>query len=152
VKTSRVVVVDDEREVCDLVGRVLQRAGHEVVTAQTGDQGLALLAEGSVACLVVDKLMPGLGGLEVMAEVRRRWPTLPIVLMTGHPEPFQLGDARPQVVLTKPFANLQAIADAVASAVDAAGARTDGPLSQLRDRMVAVVNEIAPVLKKRDPE
>jgi CheY-like chemotaxis protein len=152
VSPSRVVVVDDEREVCDLVGRVLQRAGHEVVTAQTGDQGLALVAEGGVACLVVDKLMPGLGGLEVMAEVRRRWPTLPIVLMTGHPEPFQLGDARPQVVLAKPFANLQAIADAVASAVDAAGARTDGPLSQLRDRMVAVVNEIAPVLKKRDPE
>jgi hypothetical protein len=88
-----------------------------------------------------------------MAEARRRWPALPVVLMTGHPEPFQLGDARPDVVLTKPFGNLQIVADAVASAVDAARpGRAEAALTQLRDRVAAVVNEIAPGLKKRDPE
>jgi CheY-like chemotaxis protein len=150
--TRRVVVIDDEREVCDLVGRVLQRAGWQVVTAATGEQGLALLAEGDAACLVVDKLMPGLGGLEVMAEARRRWPSLPMVLMTGYPEPFQLGDARPQVVLTKPFSTLQAISDGVAAAVDTLAPRTEGALSQLRERVVAAVTEIAPTMKKRPPE
>lgn len=143
----RVVVVDDEREVCELVGRVLLRAGWDVVTAQDGAQALELL-DTEVACLVVDKLMPGLGGLEVMAEARRRVPTLPVVLMTAHPEPFQFGEARPQVVITKPFATIQVIVDAVASAVDVVP--QEGPLAQWRERVVAVVGELTPGKKKRD--
>jgi DNA-binding NtrC family response regulator len=143
----KVLVIDDEREVCDLVGRVLMRAGFEVTTAPAGDVGLELLRDGSFGCVVVDKLMPGLGGLEVMAEVRRVWPALPVVLMTAHPQPFQLGDAQPDVVLLKPFATLDAVTEAVKVALE--NARTGTPLEALRDRVVAVVTDMAPGLKRR---
>ncbi len=143
----KVLVIDDEREVCDLVGRVLLRAGFDVVTAPAGEVGLGLLQDGGFSCVVVDKLMPGLGGLEVMAEVRRAWPTLPVVLMTAHPQPFQLGDAQPDVVLLKPFPTLDAVTDAVSVALE--NARTGTPLEALRDRVVAVVTDIAPGLKRR---
>jgi CheY-like chemotaxis protein len=142
-----VLVVDDERAVCELVARVLGRAGHEVLIAETGEQGLALLdLHPRVACLVVDKILPGLGGLEVMAEARRRRPGLPVVLITGHPEPFQLGDARPDAVVTKPFTSLPDLVQAVSLAIDAV---SPAPRSGLRERVVAVMAEFTPPRRKR---
>lgn len=143
----RVVIIDDEAEVRDLLGKVLERAGYEVVTAATGEQGLAHVVPGAIDCLVVDKLLPHMGGLEVMVEARRRVPRLPVVLVTAHPEPFSLGVERPDVVLPKPFKNLKAVEDAVAAAIE--GAKVS-PLEQLTDRVVAAVTELGPLRKKRD--
>lgn len=145
--SGRVVVIEDDGEVRELLGKVLARAGYDVVTAPTGEAGLRALDEGSVACLVVDKLLPHLGGLEVMAEARRRRPGLPVVLVTAHPEPFTLGDARPDAVLAKPFKSLAAVEDAVRAAIEA---RPPGPLSELREKVAAVVAEIAPLRRKRE--
>jgi CheY-like chemotaxis protein len=144
---ARILVVEDEAEVCELLWKVLTRAGHDVVTAASGEAGLEVLSLGPVACLVVDKRLPGLGGLEVMAEARRRQPGLPVVLVTAHPEPFSLGDERPDAVLGKPFKSLAAVEDAVRAAIDA---RPPGPLSELRERVAAVVAEIAPGRRKRE--
>lgn len=143
---ARVLVVDDEAEVCELLGKVLARAGYDVVTAATGEAGLAALDQ-SVDCLVVDKLLPYLGGLEVMAEARRRRPGLPVVLVTAHPEPFSLGDERPDAVLAKPFKNLAAVEEAVKAALEA---RPPGALSELKERVAAVVAEISPLRRKRE--
>lgn len=144
----RIVVIDDELAVCDLVGKVLSRAGFEVDVAQTGEAGLAIFDGADIACLVVDKLLPSMTGLEVMSAVRRRSPRTAMVLMTAHPEPLSLDAERPEVVLVKPFKNLAAIEEAVREAMDAAERST--PLTQLRDRVVAVVSEIAPIRRKRD--
>jgi CheY-like chemotaxis protein len=144
--STRVLVIDDEPEVCELLGKVLARAGYDVVTALSGEAGLGALDE-SVACLVVDKLLPHLGGLEVMAEARRRRPGLPVVLVTAHPEPFSLGDERPDCVLAKPFKNLSAIEEAVKVALEA---RPVGALSELKERVAAVVAEMSPLRRKRE--
>jgi CheY-like chemotaxis protein len=103
VSLSRVLVVDDEAEVCDLVARALTRAGYEVLTAETGEAAVLVLDAGPIDCLVVDKHLPGMHGGEVMAEARRRMPRLAVVLITGHPEPLSFGEARPDVTLPKPF-------------------------------------------------
>ena len=73
------------------------------------------------------------------------------MLVTAHPEPFNLAAARPEVVLPKPFKTLQAVEDAVREALEAmeASARKD-PLTNLRDRVAAVVAEIAPGRRKRE--
>jgi CheY-like chemotaxis protein len=148
---ARIVVIDDEPAVCELLGKVLMREGHEVHCASTGEAGLELLAQHDVHCLVVDKLLPQMGGLEVMADVRRRWPHVAIVLVTAHPEPFNLDAERPEAVLAKPFKNLEAIVTAVQEAMDAvAGAARKDPLTNLRDRVAAVVAEITPGRRKRD--
>ena len=60
---------------------------------------------------------------------------------------LQLGDARPTSVLTKPFSSLRSLLDAVSGAIDSARVEA-GPLQQLKDRVAAVVSEIAPGLKK----
>lgn len=138
----RVVVIDDEAAVRELLGKVLTRAGYEVDLAASGEAGLALFASGTIDCLVVDKRLPAMTGLEVMAEVRKRFPSTALVLVTAHPEPLALDDERPDVVLAKPFKNLAAIEEAVREALDARRAST--PLTQLRERVAAVVAEISP--------
>lgn len=144
----RVVVIDDETAVCDLLGKVLGRAGYEVLLATSGEAGLQLLEQAAADCLVVDKLLPRMNGLEVMARVRERWPATPVVMMTAHPEPFTLDAERPDVVLPKPFRDLAAIEEAVAQALEAR--QPQGALSQLKERVAAVVAEIAPGRRKRD--
>lgn len=145
--TARVVIIDDEAEVCELIAKVLTRAGYEVRAALSGEEGLTHVRAGEVDCLVVDKQLPGMHGGEVVAEARRRIPGLPVVLITAHPEPFSLGTERPDVCLAKPFKSLQAIEDAVVSALESGA--TTGPLSDLRQRLTSVVAEIAPGRKKR---
>lgn len=144
--SGRIVIIDDDPEVRVLLGRVLMRAGYDVAVAADGVSGLAAIDE-TVTCLVVDKMLPGLGGLEVMAEARGRLPALPVVLVTAHPEPLSLGDARPDVVLPKPFESLGVIVEAVRAAVEAR--RAAAPRG-LRERVAAVVAEIAPVRRKRE--
>ncbi len=146
---ERVLVVDDEAEVCDLVARALTRAGYEVLTAETGEAAVLLLDVGPVDCLVVDKHLPGMHGGEVMAEARRRLPRLAVVLITGHPEPLSFGEARPDVTLPKPFKSLQAIEEAVAQALAASRAATP-VVETLKERLTQVVAEIAPLRRKRE--
>lgn len=147
--SARVVIIDDEAEVCDLLGKVLMRAGYDVLTAQTGEAGLALIEAQPPACLIVDKLLPTLGGLEVAAQVRQRWPRVAIVLVTAHPEPFTLDTERPDAVLAKPFKNLDVVVNAVREAIEAQR-NARGPLTNLKERVAAVVAEITPGRRKRE--
>ena len=146
--SSRVVVIDDEAEVCELIGKVLIRAGYEVLIAHTGEAGLERLEKNEIHCLVVDKLLPQMGGLEVVSAARRRWPSVAIVLVTAHPEPFNLDAERPEVVLAKPFKNLAAVEEAVREALETHAAAR-GPLT-LKERVAAVVAEMTPGRRKRE--
>lgn len=148
--STRVVVIDDEPGVRELLGKVLLRAGFEVQTAASGEAGLQLFEHGAFDCLVVDKLMPGMGGLEVVAEVRRRWPTVAIVLVTAHPEPFNLEAERPEAVLAKPFKNLETVVNTINEALEALRSSRNDPLTNLKERVAAVVAEISPTRRKRE--
>jgi CheY-like chemotaxis protein len=90
-----------------------------------------------------------MNGLEVVAAVRRRWPSVAIVLVTAHPEPFNLEAERPEVVLAKPFKNLAAVEDAVREALETHAAAR-GPLTNLKERVAAVVAEMTPGRRKRE--
>jgi signal transduction histidine kinase len=81
---ARVLVVDDEPELGQLAARVLEREGHDVATATSGEQALEMLARGDVDVLVSDiGLGTGMNGWELVADVRRRWPAVQVVLATG---------------------------------------------------------------------
>ena len=106
---SRVLVVDDDA-VRDLVAAVLELAGHEVVVARSGDEGIALLDD-SIDLVVTDLLMSGTTGLHVLEHVRARRPGLGVVLMTGSGAPEQLAEAAPEaVVVEKPFSHAALLA------------------------------------------
>lgn len=145
----RVLVIDDDVDVCVLVASTLTRAGYEVLTAQTGEAGLALLEAAPVACLVVDKMLPGMHGGEVINEARRQQPGLAVVLISGHAEPLSFGEARPDVTLGKPFKSLAAIEEAIAQALAAARGAAS-PVEALREQLTQVVADIAPLRRKRE--
>lgn len=83
-----ILVVDDEEMVRSLVERVLTHWGYTVVTAPDGREALAAIEgrTGDLRLVLLDMTMPVLDGVETCAEIRRRWPALPVVLMSGYAE------------------------------------------------------------------
>lgn len=80
---SRVLVVDDDRDVQDSVGRVLQRAGHEVYFASDGMGAIRFIRADRPDLVVTDVLMPEMDGIELIMELRREAPELPIIAVSG---------------------------------------------------------------------
>jgi DNA-binding response OmpR family regulator len=121
-----VLVVDDEPTIGEVVSRYLQRAGYETRVAEDGLEALDAVAERAPDLIVLDLMLPGLDGLEVMRRVRAEDRTSAIILLTAKGEEsdriigLRLG-ADDYVV--KPFspAELVARVDAVLRRVDTAG-------------------------------
>jgi PAS domain S-box-containing protein len=99
----RILAVEDEPEVRDLLRAMLVHAGHGVHTAASGREALELFVREAVDLVVTDLGMPGITGLALAAELKRRRP-VPVVLLTGWAD--ELGSTTPpavDVVLAKPF-------------------------------------------------
>src|SRR5688500_11451037 len=69
-RMARILVVEDERKVRRGVEQGLQSAGHEVATAATGNEGLRLATAESFDCLVLDWMLPGRDGVDVVRALR----------------------------------------------------------------------------------
>jgi two-component system alkaline phosphatase synthesis response regulator PhoP len=80
--SSAVLVVEDDRELRDVVRRYLERAGHTVHTTGSGAQALRLLATGGVDLVVLDLGLPDVDGLEVLAAARAGG-EVPVVVVTA---------------------------------------------------------------------
>ena len=80
----RVVLVDDEEMIRLTVEQTLDLAGIEVAGFATAEAAMAVLDRGHPGVVVSDVRLPGRDGLELLAELRRRDPELPVVLITGH--------------------------------------------------------------------
>ncbi|MDX2147532.1 MAG: response regulator transcription factor [Planctomycetota bacterium] len=85
---KHVLVVDDERDIVDVLAYNLQRSGYEVSTAGTGRQALELLAARPVDLIILDVMLPELSGTEVASRVRTNPLTtsIPIVMLTAKTE------------------------------------------------------------------
>mgnify|MGYP001056447604 CR=1 FL=1 len=102
----KILVVDDDAMVLESCRRVLAAAGCRVVTAPHAAAALAHLAQEPFDRLLTDVKMPGEDGLDLLARVRRDWPGLPVVVMTGFltPETEAAGRGGGAAgVLAKPF-------------------------------------------------
>lgn len=82
-RRPRVLVIEDEAGVRELVCEFLQVVGCEATGAATGAEGLTLFSRASYDLVVTDVVMPGLTGWEVVTAVRRVAPEMGIILMTG---------------------------------------------------------------------
>jgi DNA-binding NtrC family response regulator len=80
-----ILVVDDEPGLRRLACQTLERAGYATVEAEDGRQAVALLEDGrhQFALVLSDIRMPHLDGIELEQTIRERWPSLPVVLMSG---------------------------------------------------------------------
>ena len=78
-----ILCVDDEPNSLVLRQLVLQKAGYEVVTANSPVMALDVLASRTVDLVLSDQLMPGKTGTELTREIKSRWPSLPVILISG---------------------------------------------------------------------
>jgi two-component system response regulator MprA len=105
---TRVLVVEDEDAVRDAIERALTLEGYAVETAPTGEQALYTLEEGgSVDAVVLDVLLPGLSGLDVVRRLREEGQRVPVLMLTarGAVDDRVAGlDAGADDYLVKPFA------------------------------------------------
>jgi len=79
-----ILIVDDEPQVADVLSRSLNRQGHRTSVVHSGQDALDRLRHSAPDAMFLDVSMPGMNGLDVMAEVKRLKPTLAIVVITGH--------------------------------------------------------------------
>jgi len=84
-ETVRVMVVDDEVDFLQSIKAVLERRRLSVTTAESGEAALELLAENLVDVIVLDVKMPGLSGLDVLRRVKCDYPSVQVILLSGHP-------------------------------------------------------------------
>jgi DNA-binding NtrC family response regulator len=89
----RVLVVDDEPKYARLIARLLTDAGHDVRTANGAAQALVSLDEQRADILLTDLRMPGMSGIELMSEAKRRNPQLAAILMTAFADVATARDA-----------------------------------------------------------
>src|SRR5690349_17925792 len=106
VERPRILIVDDEQTVRDLVAKTLTMADYDVDTAPDGPSALDRLRSADYDLLITDLKMPGMDGLSVIREARQKSAELPIVIITGYSteasaiEAINLGVCG---YLTKPF-------------------------------------------------
>jgi len=149
---SRILVIDDERVIRELMREILAHAGHETVGAETAADALELLDDPDISLIVSDIVMPGLTGLELLDEVRKRRPSLPVVLVTGAGTYENLSQAvarGAQGLVIKPFSHAD-LQGAVASALEhPAQAERDARERLLRGRQwdPAVVDVLVDLLE-----
>ena len=104
----RVLVVDDEPRMAEVVAQALARGGCECTCASSGAEALARLEEHAVDVVVTDWKMPEMDGLALLAELGRRRPGLPVVLLTAYgsvPSAVAAMRAGAFDYVTKPFDN-----------------------------------------------
>jgi len=108
----RILVVDDEPYVCDAVRMMLAFDGHQVETACSGQDALAMFEEDKYDLVITDDAMPGMKGDELAASIKLRCPGQPVVLITAYAEMLSSQEtplAGVDFIISKPFllANLR---------------------------------------------
>jgi len=89
---GRILVVDDEESVRDLLQRVLKEAGYNVVTAANGQEALDKMSELSIGVVLLDIKMPGLDGFQVLDHIRQR-SDIPVIMLTAIGEVTNVRDS-----------------------------------------------------------
>jgi two-component system nitrogen regulation response regulator NtrX len=83
-KMNKILVVDDELSIRNSLSGVLEDEGYDVLLAKDGEQALTVLASEMPDAVLLDIWMPGIDGLEVLSQARKRYPSLQFIIMSGH--------------------------------------------------------------------
>src|SRR6185503_8563677 len=104
---KKILVVDDDALVRNLLQKVLVHAGYEILTAENGKLGLERVVA-SVNMVVLDIGLPDMSGMEVLKKLRETHPQLPVLMLTGENDVQKVVEAiklGAYDYLTKPFEN-----------------------------------------------
>jgi CheY-like chemotaxis protein len=98
-KVLRILVIDDETFVREALQRVLTSPSVSVMTAADAGAGLASLRESPVDLAIVDAVLPGMDGVAAIKEIRRDYPSIRIIAISGGGD-FGLNAYRPEAIST----------------------------------------------------
>ena len=105
-ENKKILVVDDEPSICDILEKFLKKKGYDIYRASDGKKAIALVESTSIDLIVSDIKMPGMSGVELLQKLRENGKTMPVLITTGFPtldtaiEALKLGAYD---YLTKPF-------------------------------------------------
>ena len=104
---QRILLVDDDEKVAEMISRVLKQAGFEVMIAYSGSEALTLYDKFKPVAVLLELLLPDMGGLEIVHYIRERDPdhAIPIMVVSGATGGYQTGQAvsaGADILLTKP--------------------------------------------------
>jgi len=80
----KILVVDDEGIVLDSCRRVLEEDGFDVLLVTSADKAISAIEDEEPSVLLMDVKMPLRDGMDLMREVKERWPSIPIIVMSGY--------------------------------------------------------------------
>ena len=106
---KKILVVDDDVAILDLMKRILERDGYQVMVASTGEQCLEILdhnPDKSIEMIFLDLKMPGMGGEDALARIRERDASIPVVVISGYgtfEDKVRLFKKEVRRFVTKPF-------------------------------------------------
>lgn len=103
----RILIVEDEKKLCDLISRALQAERFAVDAATDGHSGWQLSETYDYDLIILDLMLPGIAGSEILRRIRRRNEQVPILILTaqdGTPEKVRHFEGGADDYLTKPFA------------------------------------------------
>lgn len=90
--SAKILIVDDEQFVRDLLEKVLKRRGHEVTVAGDADQALRSLSAGTFDLLLTDVVMPGMDGFDLLRRVKSAHPAMKVIVLTGYARKQSISD------------------------------------------------------------
>lgn len=102
---GRLLYVEDNPQIAEITCLMLEDLGLQIVQASSAEEALKL-AEEEVSpfdIVLTDIVMPGLSGVQLARRLNRRWPELPIVLVSGYSDELALGYGSQYELLRKPF-------------------------------------------------
>lgn len=126
--SGKILVVEDEQFVRDLLRKVLAQRGHTVLTACDGVEALEMLAAEPVDLVLTDVVMPRMEGFELLCRVKREYPGIPVIVLTGYARRQSISDFLlhgADEYLAKPF-----LVPELLAAVDRSLGSPAGPVGQ----------------------
>jgi len=139
-ETKKILVVDDEKGICENVHKILAKKNYEVTQALSAQEALEKMAKDSYSLLISDIVMPEKNGLELLKLVKEQWPLTKVIIMTAYAstdtamKAIRLGALD---YIPKPFTPKE-IRDTVEKALS--GELSEAPVSEKERKAIKVID------------
>ena len=81
---TKIMLVDDEKDFVEMLSLRLKEVGEKVTPAHSGQECLAKLEQSNIDVVILDIKMPGMDGIETLKEIKKRFPLVEVIMLTGH--------------------------------------------------------------------
>ncbi len=91
---KKILIVDDDIQILNLLEKAFERKGYSIHTAETGEQALEIMKNEEFKVMFLDLNLPGISGMDLCREIRKDNPNAHIFAVTGHASKFEFSECR----------------------------------------------------------